>query len=507
MRNVEIDDKIRIKRYAENRDMQKYVHDFLVARMPENRKYRKTNHPEPPIKIPKIKIPQITSQNDFPTLTISYSASTFINLMDADSKNKICLDFNVAGERWRSDEYDADENLEFSGKFEIKLIDTLPHLIGKGCGSIVAILKSGHNSCIYASGNFDWRKSLCGHYFQPITLESEPDSGDGCIISMTFDISSPLCSPEEFETAISKESFQASHICKLSSPLIQTPFHAFRFASLFFHSNRTYEMNGDVKVLEIDPKKDNKFSESFSIHNILASRYGTGPDICALLCSLFCGFGLESFVCGRTVVTIHQDHATIWDPFKGDRKNTETLPPLTLYGYRCQLEPKTDSPSYQTGRRSEWKLIEFPLPLTSPTILSCILIDDQLVEMEVKKLIISARGNLQTNFNNEIGNSLRPKLFSLESEKLNQRCDTWDSHVNDAISHLIPPKSSIKIVPLCIHSTDPRVIYQGLNQKASNIIHSRELNTFSFSLALFPYAEDLFICWCFLGALMSKPLK
>jgi hypothetical protein len=76
--------------------------------------------------------------------------------------------------------------------------------------------------------------------------------------------------------------------------------------------------------------------------------------------------------------------------------------------------------------------------------------------------------------------------------------------VNDAVRHLIPPRSSIKIAPICVHAADGQSVFMALQTKGSNVLHPPEAELFVVSLAVFSYAEDLAVCWCLFGAILPQ---
>jgi hypothetical protein len=291
--------------------------------------------------------------------------------------------------------------------------------------------------------------------------------------------------------------------------LLATPFHALRFAGLFTVSNRTFAATGNILVDEaMEQEQENPvFSRGFSIHSLLACRNGTSADVCALLCSFFCGFGLEAYVCRNKVLTAHSDHATLWDPFTCQRQHVETLPTTVLYGYCCRLEPLVENPAAVTSDPRVWKRFELPPPISTPALLSCAKVDEEAIEKEVKGRVCEVRHTRQTRFDDRIAAAVRPLLHSYEASKLNESCDLWTPHVNDAIRHLIPSRSSIKVAPLCIHSTDGQSIFMALQAKASQFLHHPEAELFVVSLAVFPYAEDLAVSWCLFGVILPQSVS
>ena len=116
-------------------------------------------------------------------------------------------------------------------------------------------------------------------------------------------------------------------------------------------------------------------------------------------------------------------------------------------------------------------------------------------------MICALRHVKPTRFNKEIETAMRPLLQTYESSKLNESCDLWTAPVNSAVRHLIPPKSTIKLAPLCVHSADPKSIFMALQTKASNLILSPQTDMFTLSLAIFPYAENLYITWALFGSI------
>jgi hypothetical protein len=221
-------------------------------------------------------------------------------------------------------------------------------------------------------------------------------------------------------------------------------------------SNRTFAATGNVLVDEVLHEDQSKaiFSRGFCIHSLLASHRGSVLDICALLCSFFCGFGFVAYVCNSKVLTVQSDRATLWDPFLCQRQPVDVLPTTVLYGYGCRLEPLVENPSAVTSDPRVWKMFELPLPLSIPALIRCVKCDEIQIENEVKRRICERRHTRQTRFDKKIAAPMRRLLHSYEASKLNESCDVWTPHVNDAIRNLIPKGSSIKVAPVCVHSAD-----------------------------------------------------
>lgn len=504
--NVDIgdSDRERIRRFVQQTDMRQYVHDFLASRMSAAVPQRRVVRPEPKIEAPTVTIPR-PPRTSGQTLSIQVvRASSFVELMDADPNSRLVLDLNVAGRRWRSGEVEADADPKFYDSFSVDLPESLEELVAYGAGSMSAILISGPNSCVYGSGIFDWRRALCGYVGLPVSL-NDARTGDACgVVHLKLQMEPALCTAAELEAMLKGETARASHICKLSSRLTPTPFHALRFAGLLSSSRKTFGATGNVVDAEADPDEEAVFTRGFSVHSTLASRSGSSADICAVLCSLLCGFGFEAYVCGNKVLTIHDDRATLWDPFKCERANVERLPTTILYGYKCRLEPLVEDPAASIDDPRIWKRVELPPPLSTPSLLRCEERDEVKLEEDVKKMIMALRHTKQTKWDDRIAAAMRPLLYSYEASKLNESCDVWTPHVNDAVRHLIPPRSTIKAVPLCVHAADAKAVFMAIQTKASNVIQHPEAQTLVLSLALFPYAEDLFVTWLVFGAILPQ---
>lgn len=501
--NVGESERLRIRDFAENTDMKKYVRDFLSTHMPDAQQTKRYIPRTKPVveELPKVTVQRPQHPNTTPILTIQNISLRSHLLNEFDPSDKISLDINIAGHRFRTSEFEASSNVVFLDTFTLSLHEPTQIIINKGCGSVVAILRSGPNQEIIGSGNFEWREKLCGKtvkdgFTQKKTVSLYHSLPHQCAtVDLMISVNPPVCKADEVKAVIDKETTQGSQICELSSRIVPTPFHAFRLAGLL---NNIYRDK---------PEDDDQFSPCFSIHNTLASRNGTGPDICAVLCSFFCGFGIESYVCGRTVVTIHEKYATVWDPFKGNRQNVEKLPTSMLFGYQCKLEPKIEDPPFQTNDPRFWKRTELPPPVSSPSVLPCDQINEDDVENDIKRMITAKRRNLVTKFNAQISSAMRPLLQTYELSKLNQSSDTWTSNVNDSVRYLMPKKSTIKVYPSCIHYTDNSSLFARLLEKASDILLSPEASELTFSLAMFPYAENLYSCWCLLGAILPSKSK
>jgi hypothetical protein len=121
-----------------------------------------------------------------------------------------------------------------------------------------------------------------------------------------------------------------------------------------------------------------------------------------------------------------------------------------------------------------------------------------------KRRICELRHTRQTRFDERIAAAMRPLLHSYEASKLNESCDVWTPHVNDAIRNLIPKGSSINVAPVCVHSADGQSVFMALQIKGSAFLHHPEAELFVLSLSVFPYAEDLSVCWCLLGVILPK---
>jgi hypothetical protein len=506
--NVDIgdSDRDRIKRFTEHTDMKKYIHDFLAQRMSAAVPAPKAARPDPRIEVPTVTVPRPSPPGEKLLSVQIVRASSFVELMDPDPATRLLLDLSVAGRRWRTAPVEAEVDPAFSDCFTLELSESLDELIASGLGSVTAILIAGPNQCVYGSGLFDWRRCLSDKVGLPVSL-SDPRTGDDCgVVHLRLTFSTPLCTQAELDGLIRSESSHGSHICRLSSRLIPTPFHALRFAGLFELSRRTFGATGNVIVDDAPPSSDEDatFTRGFSIHSILAGRSGSAADISALLCSIFCGFGFEAFVCGSKVLTVHEDRATLWDPIRCERLNVQNVPTTVLYGYKCKLEPIVENPSAVTSDPRIWKRFELPPPIATPSLLKCADLDEIEIENDVKRRISAVRNIHQTRFDDRIAAAMRPLLHSYEASKLNESCDLWTPHVNDAIRNLMPPKSTVKVAPLCVHSADPQSIFMALQKKAAALLQHPEAELFALSIAVFPYAENLYACWLLLGAILPQ---
>jgi hypothetical protein len=495
-------DRDRIRRFAEHTDMRKYVHDFIASRLSSADPPPRRVHPDPRVETPVVTVPR-PSASTGRSLTIQVvRACSFIELMDPDPAARLILDVNVAGNRWRTQPAEAEVDPSFYDTFTLELTAPVDELIASGAGSIVAVVVAGPAMCIYGTGFFDWRRALSGYAGLPVAL-SDPRTGDECgVVHLKLTCAPPLVGAAELEEMLRGEAPRASHICRMSSRLIPTPFHALRFAGLLGVGGRTVAATGNV-VVE-DEEEEIVFSRGFSIHGVLAARAGSGADVCGLLCSLLCGFGFEAFVCGKKVLSVHPDRAILWDPFKCRREIIEKVQTTVLYGYCCRLEPIVEDPSAQTSDPRVWRRFELPPPLSTLSLMPCTEIDEIGIENDVRRRIVEVRHTKKTLFDDQIAAAMRPLLHSYEGSKLNESCDAWTPHVNDAIRHLIPPMCAIRVAPLCVHAVDGKSVFMALQAKGASFLRHPEAEVFIVSLALFPYAEDLAVCWCLFGVILPQ---
>ncbi|KAH0793312.1 centrosomal protein [Histomonas meleagridis] len=502
--NISDTDRSRIRKFANNVDMKKYVHDFLAKRVPVTSPNSNVSKPLPVTDVPKQHTKKRQTSSSLHTLTITIvRASSFIELMDADS-SLLQLDINIAGHRFRSSKVNAEVDPLFSETFSIDLSQSIDELISYGPGSITAILISGKNCCSYGTGTFEWRMALSGYVGLPVTLSGSQTGDDNGIVHIKLEFDPISISPNDLQNILKNEGRRGSHICRLSSKLIPTPFHANRFAGLFSVSKRTFSATGNVIAEEEDDNDETVFTRGFTIHSLLSSRCGSRGDICALLCSLFCGFGFESYVCANKVLTIHEKQNWLWDPFTCERTIAEILHTTILYGYKCKLEALVECPSADVNDPRIWKRYDVPSPISIPSLCPCEQIDEEEIENEVKRMISALRHTKKTIFNNQIAFAMRPLLYSYESSKLNESCDMWAPHANDAIRRLLPKNTSIKAIPICVHAKDAKSIFMALQAKSDDLMTSPNAEMFVVSIATFPYAEDLYASWIIFGAILPK---
>jgi hypothetical protein len=502
---IEEADRDRIRNFAQHTDMRQYVHDFLAKRMPAILPKRPVIHPEPQIELPKLTISE-PSPSVSQILSVQIvRASSFVEMMDPDPASHLLLDISIAGKRYRTAAVEASTDPDFHEQFSLDLSEwNLEELSAFGLSTITAILMAGPSYCIYGTAFFDWRRCFTGYAGFPVSLQ-DSRTGDECgVVHIKLQMSPILCTSAELENLVHCAGPRTSHICPISSRLIPTPFHALRFASLFSEATRTFTATGKVKDEEAFLDDQPKFSRGFSIHSVLASRTGNASDICAVLCSLLCGFGFESYVCGTKVLTIHHDRKILWDPFRCERTNVESLPTVSLYGLKCKLDPLVDEPSAEVCDPRIWRLIELEEPISIPSLLPCPDVDELAIETNVKRRICDLRHTRQTRFDEKIELALRPLIHSYEMAKLNEGCDIWSGAVNDSIRKLIPKGSTIRLVPLCVHGCDPKSIFMAVQAKAQSLIHHPGADVFALSLAVFPYAEDLYSSWTLVGAVLSQ---
>ena len=482
-------DKLKIKAFFDNVDQRKYVHDFLQSKLGNRVSFGKTK-----VEIPEPVLIQPPPDGSHAIEIKVLSTRALLGFLNPDPQSKIVFDIKIAGKRFRTEPVEAETDPFVTDTFKFNTFQSFDALQQTGIAEVTAVVIAGDLSSIYGSGTFEWRTSACG----PATYAVElfDTNGDSCgVLNLRVAISPLLASQEEIEKSISANFKKTSHICKLTSRLIATPFHALRFCSLLVQGS--FSVSASAKVLaDDDEKNQTRIRRSFSLHSLLSTRSGTKKEISILLCSFLCGFGLEAFVIDPYyVVTIQDGKCILWDHTAGVRKTLDHLEPQVMIGYQKKLEPIVQKPSSNIHDPRIWRETELPASVIPPPIIACQKIDEDALEQELKRRICLLRGNKATMFDKRLENALRPQLFALESDKLNKGADAWCANVKDAIVNSIPPHSELRISQLCVNSAAPSAISTAIREKAEPLLQATDGELFALSFHVFPYAEDVVATW------------
>ena len=501
--NVQIDnsEKSRILAFSRQVDMHQYIKNFLNKQLSDGSSKR-TIRPEPRVELPKVVVSAQPPSSERTLIISVVSARAFLGFLDPDPNTRIVLDIALAGHRFRTEEAKTEADPLIRDEISFPLPQSLEELISTGCGSISAVIIAGVQSAIYGTGEFEWRKALTGYLRVPVDLKSI--SGDSCgVIDLKVQVSPPLCNESQFGSALQSEPQRGSYLCPLFSRLIPTPFHALRFSHLFSETRSKVSATGNI--IESGETLNSGFTRLFSLHSILASRSGSITDICGLLCSFFIGFGFEAYVCGSKVLTVDQKKALLWDPSNCKTEIITNLPTVTLYGYKCKLDPLVENPSVDVDDPRIWKKYIIQDPILYPVIIPCASVDEEAIENHVKRMVSSLRNIKRTNFCKNVEAAIRPLLFSNENSAINDSCDYWNSLVKTAVQESLPPRHTISVCSINVHSPDAQSLFMALQSKASKLIHSTETEDFALTIGIFPYAENLYSTWILFGAIL--PLK
>ena len=485
------EDKLKIKSFFESIDQRKYVRDFIRSKFGDKLSYGNKF-----VDIPKPVILQAPPDGSHAFDIKILSARAFLGFLNPDPQSKLVFDINIAGKRFRTKPTEAEADPLVTDKFSFNTLQPFEALSNNGIGQVCAVLIAGQRSTIYGTGTFEWRTTVCG----PCTYAVElfDINGDSCgVLNMRVEVCPYLATQDEVEKAITSGFKKTSHICKLSSRYVPTPYHALRFCSLLCQGSLTYSASAKI-VEDKDEENQAKIRRFFSLHSLLSTRSGTKKEISILLCSFLCGFGFEAFVIEPYyVITVQDEKCLLWDHTNGTIKPVEHIPTQTLIGFQKRLEPLVQKPTNDIHDPRYWREIELPKAVIPPPLTKCHQINEEALDQELKRRICLLRGKKATLFDKRLENALMPQLFSLESDKLNKGADVWCSDVKEATIHAMPPHSELRIAHFCINSCEPSAITTTLREKADQLLQATDNDLFALCFHVFPYAEDVVATWVF----------
>ncbi|EAX99237.1 hypothetical protein TVAG_296210 [Trichomonas vaginalis G3] len=494
--DISQDEKAKIKNFMLNTDMRQYVREFLAQRLGYKQGISK-----PSIEIPQPTILQPPPDGSHAFQITILSARSFLRFLNPDPSSKLVLDLNIAGRRFRTKPAEADADPLITDVIKFNTNQDFDTISKTGKATLCAVVLAGDASGVYASGSFEWRTALISPNNFAIQLYDPRGDADG-VVNIRIEVSPSMCTQDDIDDVFNSETQKNfSIIAPITSRLIPTPYHALRFCSLLTHGN--FAVSATAKIVP-DQREENNEREcilrrSFSIHSLLASRSGTPQEICFLLCSLLCGFGMNAFVSGREVITFHeQNKAFSWDSITGKKVPILNLEPRIMIGLNTKLEPATQKLTTAIDDPRIWRRADLPHYAPPITLSQCNKIDIERIENELKRKICLERRQKVTSFDRNLENALRPLLFSSENQKLNNGNDSWKPHVQYSIAHLIPKFSTFRMETMCVGSVNENAIFFTIRDKWAEMLNSNS-EKFALVVGSFPYAEDVCATWVMLG--------
>jgi len=481
MKNVEElsnQDVLRIKKFVKENDMKKYITDFLDKRKKEKEFTPKQKY-----------LPKIASGRNLCVQIIS--AKAFLGFLDPDPSSTITLDISVGGFRMKTKETDAVSDPLFDDAFQFDLFCTAEELVENGPGQICAIENNDEASTIYGIGTFEWRRNITSKSRYAVELIDRNGDVSG-VVNIEICITPPYDDNVYYEPFTSNMNKTFSPIGQLRSPIIENPFMAFRFCSLFNIINRNDSENSPI------------FRPFLCIHSLLSTKSGTITEICALLCSFFSGFGMNAFICGKRVLTMTDNGGMIWNISNGKKEYIKTIPALPLIGCKFKYEPLVESPTFDIEDPRIWRKSELITQKFLPSLFQSYQISEDEIEQEVKNRVSLYRKELPTQFLPQIEKALRPLLFSYENSKLYDSADPWTPYINESIAKLIPKGTRIQLVPICIPSDNPSLIIRSIDQRAKSLLNDPRTDQFVLSLYIVQYPENINVTWLLFGSICKE---
>jgi hypothetical protein len=336
-------------------------------------------------------------------------------------------------------------------------------------GTVSVVFEGNNKKIILGFSFFNW----IGHSIKfPLTLYSQTYQPSGLLVLKIESKYNPL-------PIIKSIPYEGSHICKLSSSLLSTPFHCFRFCRSLVNIN--------CKL------------EAFCLHSLLASGFGHPFQVAQLLCSFFLGFGFESYAYSSGAIIKQTDQFWVWDLITGQEQHQKRLPFKFLIGYEAAFETQSENPTID----SIWVKIDLAPSFGPPALGIQHFGEEAKLECQIKKKLQQIRNPKSTLFYQRSESIIRNLIFlKFQSTILHQK-----SIFKNEINSLLRENENINLKIFNAFSVEEEDILEIIQQKGSDILFSEETVSFVFSLIVFEFAETIRETWFGFGIVYESNNK
>jgi hypothetical protein len=390
----------------------------------------------------------------------------FKTRIEPPDESFVFCDFSVAGKRLVTEKVKANVEPNLKSSFKFYSSNLSEHLY---YGTVSAVLESNNKKQILGFSFFNW----IGHSISfPLTLYSQTHQPSGLLVLKIQSKSNPL-------PILKSIPYEGSHICILSSSLLPTPFHCFRFCRSLVNIN--------CKI------------EAFCLHSLLACGFGHPFQVAQLLCSFFLGFGFESYAYSSGAIIKQTDEFWVWDLITGQEQHQKKLPFQFLIGYEAAFESPSQNPTID----STWVKIDLPASFGPPALGIQHFDGEAKLECEIKKKLQQIRNHKTTIFYQRSESIIRNLIFlKFQSTILHQK-----SIFKNEINSLLRENENINLKIFNAFSVEEEEIMEIIQQRGSDILFSEETISFVFSLIVFEFAENIRETWFGFGSVYEPNNK
>ncbi len=309
--------------------------------------------------------------------------------------------------------------------------------------------------------------------------------------------------------------------------LLDSPSSAARFVSCIAHEQHNPALSGSNKEIW------------WTNHAFLCKQSGSMENHAVLLCSLFLGFHLDTYVCigtdnkGPRVWVLSRNSegkVSFWDSINGtkyaqhsDNHNFQTIGCLFNHESFYANIQKSDSVKscvFDLSNESLWKSMSrtklalvkrFPrIPLCPPVGHTYKTEED--TERQLKKLIESARRDLGlgTVWDDEMGYILTPSLQSYELSSIsNIASNSVMAEFQECVKNMVPDGHTFKGFPIQLNHTNcKRIMAACFRHKSFKDILEcvGDQIRFGIRVRIFPYPENVSVVWLII-ACIYRPVE